>query len=51
MEAVKFVQVIRPGAELKLSLTWKALPGKLNFNFSSASGTHSSGRMVYGYKG
>ncbi len=51
MEAVKFVKVIRPGAELKLSLNWKVMPGKLSFNFSSASGTHSSGRMVYGNKG
>ena len=49
MEAIKFVKVIQPGAELKLLLNWKASPGKLYFNFSSESGTHSSGRMVYGY--
>ena len=51
MEVIKFVKVIQPGAELKLMLNWKASPGKLYFNFSSESGTHSSGRMVYGYKG
>jgi len=50
MEVIKFVQVIQPGAELKLMLNWKASPGKLYFNFSSESGTHSSGRMVYGYR-
>lgn len=50
MEVIKFVKVIPPGADLKLMLTWKALPGKLYFNFSSESGMHSSGRMVYGHK-
>ncbi len=50
MEVIKFVKVIQPGAELKLMLNWKASSGKLYFNFSSESGTHSSGRMVYGYK-
>jgi acyl-coenzyme A synthetase/AMP-(fatty) acid ligase len=49
MEAIKFIQVIQPGAELKLLLNWKASTGKLYFDFSSESGTHSSGRMVYGY--
>jgi len=49
MEAIKFIQVIQPGAELKLLLNWKASPGKLYFNFSSELGTNSSGRMVYGY--
>ncbi len=51
MEVIKFVKVIPPGAELKLMLNWKPSSGKLYFNFSSESGTHSSGRMVYGYKG
>ena len=50
MEVIKFVQVIQPGAELKLMLNWKTSSGKLYFNFSSESGAHSSGRMVYGYK-
>mgnify|MGYP003392463124 CR=1 FL=1 len=46
MEAIKFMQVIQPGAAIKLTLNWKASPGKLYFNFSSESGTHGSGRMV-----
>ena len=50
MEVIKFVKVIQPGAELKLMLNWKASVGKLYFNFSSEQGSHSSGRMVYGYK-
>ncbi|MGZ8181048.1 MAG: AMP-binding protein [Methylobacter sp.] len=47
MEMVKFTQVIQPGDELILALNWKAVPGKLYFNFSSERGAHSSGRMVY----
>ena len=50
MEVIKFVNVIQPGAALKLVLNWKASSGKLYFNFRSELGTHSSGRMVYGYK-
>jgi 3-hydroxymyristoyl/3-hydroxydecanoyl-(acyl carrier protein) dehydratase len=48
MEFVKFIQVIRPGDEVKLSLDWKAEQRKLIFNFSSEQSAHSSGRMVYG---
>jgi len=48
MDVIKFVSVIQPGNELKLTLNWKALAGKLYFNFSSELGAHSSGRMVYG---
>ncbi|NOU13857.1 MAG: AMP-binding protein [Methylococcaceae bacterium] len=48
MEFVKFIQVIRPGDELKLSLNWQAEAKKLIFNFSSEQHAHSSGRMVYG---
>lgn len=47
MEAVKFMKTIQPGDELKLSLNWAALTGKLYFNFSSGEGVSSSGRMVY----
>jgi 3-hydroxymyristoyl/3-hydroxydecanoyl-(acyl carrier protein) dehydratase len=50
MEVIKFVKVIKPGSELKVVLNWKSTSGKLYFNFSSEQGTHSSGRMVYGYK-
>ncbi|MGZ5053927.1 MAG: AMP-binding protein, partial [Methylobacter sp.] len=51
MEVVKFTQIIQPGAELTLALDWKAVTGKLYFNFSSGHGAHSSGRMIYGDKG
>lgn len=47
MEVVKFIKIIQPGDELTLTLNWKANTGKLYFNFSSAQGPHSSGRMVY----
>jgi acyl-CoA synthetase (AMP-forming)/AMP-acid ligase II len=47
MEVVKFIQVIRPGDDLTLTLKWKAIPGELHFNFSSGVGGCSSGRMVY----
>ncbi len=47
MEVVKFTQAIHPGYQLTLCLDWKTAQGKLHFNFSSALGTHSSGRMVY----
>jgi acyl-coenzyme A synthetase/AMP-(fatty) acid ligase len=50
MEVVKFTQIIQPGAELTLALDWKAVTGKLYFNFSSGHGAHSSGRMIYGDK-
>lgn len=48
MEVIKFVKIIHPGDELKLSLEWKKEAGKLYFVFSSALGVHSSGRMEYG---
>jgi len=47
MEVVKFIKIIQPGDELTLTLNWKAVSGKLYFNFSSGLGAHSSGRMVY----
>jgi acyl-CoA synthetase (AMP-forming)/AMP-acid ligase II/3-hydroxymyristoyl/3-hydroxydecanoyl-(acyl carrier protein) dehydratase len=46
MEVIKFVKVIQPEDELKLTLKWKKDMGKLYFNFSSESGVHSSGRLV-----
>ncbi|MFU8790276.1 MAG: AMP-binding protein [Methylobacter sp.] len=50
MEVVKFTQAIHPGYKLTLCLDWKTAQGKLHFNFNSALGTHSSGRMVYAGK-
>ncbi|MGZ8186200.1 MAG: AMP-binding protein [Methylobacter sp.] len=46
MEVIKFVKVIQPGDELKLTLNWKSELGKLYFNFSSEAGVHSSGRLL-----
>jgi 3-hydroxymyristoyl/3-hydroxydecanoyl-(acyl carrier protein) dehydratase len=50
MEIIKFVKIIQPEDELKLTLKWKTNTGQLSFNFSSEQGVHSSGRMVYGDK-
>lgn len=47
LEVVKFIQIIKPGDELTLTLYWKADAGELWFNFNSGSGGRSSGRMVY----
>lgn len=47
LEAVKFINVIQPGCELKLKLRWIAASGKLCFNFSSEQQAYSSGRLVY----
>ena len=44
IEALKFQQVIQPGMVVELLLELKA--GKLAFAISSASGRHSSGRVV-----
>ncbi|MDD4916152.1 MAG: AMP-binding protein [Methylococcales bacterium] len=48
LEVVKFVKVTRPGDELTLTLNWNPSPAKLQFNFRSGQGTHSSGRLIYG---
>ncbi|MCX7107486.1 MAG: AMP-binding protein [Methylococcales bacterium] len=47
MEVIKFVKIIQPGDELKLSLNWNGSTGKLHFNFYSDLGSHSSGRLLY----
>jgi 3-hydroxymyristoyl/3-hydroxydecanoyl-(acyl carrier protein) dehydratase len=47
MEVIKFVKIIQPGDELKLSLNWNGSKGKLHFNFYSDLGGHSSGRLLY----
>ncbi|CAA9891910.1 Acyl-coenzyme A synthetase/AMP-(Fatty) acid ligase [Candidatus Methylobacter favarea] len=46
MEVIKFVKVIQPEDELKLTLDWKKDIGKLYFNFSSEAGMHSSGLLL-----
>ncbi|MDD5410620.1 MAG: AMP-binding protein [Methylobacter sp.] len=48
METIKFVKIIQPRDELKLTIKWNANTCQLSFNFSSEQRVHSSGRMVYG---
>lgn len=48
MEAVKFKKIILPDALINMTLEWRDETGKLYFDLSSVSESHSSGRMVYG---
>ncbi|MCY1043149.1 AMP-binding protein [Corallococcus sp. bb12-1] len=48
METLKFQQVIPPGTQLTLELTWAAESGRLGFKLTSAAGAHASGRIVLG---
>ena len=48
MEALKFQQVLRPGARVTLSLEWLPEKGALQFRYQSAVGTHASGRVSFG---
>ncbi|WP_410498071.1 AMP-binding protein [Chitinibacter sp. S2-10] len=47
METLKFQQVIAPGASIALQLDWDEVKHRLAFVYSSAKGTHSSGRLVF----
>ena len=38
LEVVKFVKIIRPGEELKLTLNWFSKNGELAFKFTSING-------------
>lgn len=46
MEAVKFVQPIRPDCELTLKLSWQGAAGRLTFEFRDAKRVYSSGRLL-----
>lgn len=46
MEVIKFVKLIHPNDELKLTLHWQADSKKLQFTFSKAEQICSSGRLV-----
>ncbi|RKH05723.1 AMP-binding protein [Corallococcus carmarthensis] len=48
LETLKFQQVISPGTQLTLELTWAKESGKLGFKLTSAKGSHASGRIVLG---
>jgi acyl-CoA synthetase (AMP-forming)/AMP-acid ligase II/3-hydroxymyristoyl/3-hydroxydecanoyl-(acyl carrier protein) dehydratase len=48
LETLKFQQVIPPGTQLTLELTWAKESGRLGFKLTSAAGAHASGRIVMG---
>jgi acyl-CoA synthetase (AMP-forming)/AMP-acid ligase II/3-hydroxymyristoyl/3-hydroxydecanoyl-(acyl carrier protein) dehydratase len=48
MNALKFQQMIRPGAPLSLELTWDEVKRSLNFRYFSDAGAHASGRILLG---
>ena len=45
VDALKFQQVIHPGASVTLSLRWVASDGKLHFAYQSDGARHGSGRL------
>jgi acyl-CoA synthetase (AMP-forming)/AMP-acid ligase II len=47
-EQLKFQSPVLPGTALQLHLEWNAATGQLAFRYVSASGTHASGRLVFG---
>ncbi|ANB19370.1 AMP-binding protein [Dokdonella koreensis] len=47
LEALKFQQVIVPGADLLLELEFVPERGQLAFRLGSAAGAHASGRIVF----
>lgn len=48
MEVVKFQQLIVPETLLTVELTWTQAKGSLHFKYTSATGTHGSGRILFG---
>ncbi|WP_342381271.1 AMP-binding protein [Myxococcus stipitatus] len=48
MEVVKFQQLIVPETLLTVELTWTPAKGSLHFKYTSATGTHGSGRILFG---
>jgi len=47
LDALKFLQIIRPGCKIRLELDWHAERQMLAFTLSSDSGRHATGRIVY----
>lgn len=47
IDALKFQQVVPPGAELDLALQWDAPRGVLTLRYTSALGVHASGKVVF----
>jgi acyl-coenzyme A synthetase/AMP-(fatty) acid ligase/3-hydroxymyristoyl/3-hydroxydecanoyl-(acyl carrier protein) dehydratase len=48
MEGVKFQQVIKPGPPIEMALSFDADRGRLSFALKSETGSHASGRIVFG---
>ncbi|MGH7654812.1 MAG: AMP-binding protein [Gemmatimonadaceae bacterium] len=47
MEALKFHRIFQPGPAMRLELEWRPDRAQLTFQFSSAAGRHSSGRIFF----
>ena len=47
MDALKFQQLMRPGAVVTLELEWQAAAGKLRFSYRSDDSRFSSGRISF----
>jgi 3-hydroxymyristoyl/3-hydroxydecanoyl-(acyl carrier protein) dehydratase len=47
-EQVKFQLPVLPPVALQLHLEWQPATGHLGFRYTSAAGTHASGRLVFG---
>jgi acyl-coenzyme A synthetase/AMP-(fatty) acid ligase len=47
LEILKFQQPVLPGAKLSLSLLWNPSRAAMTFQFTSAAGTHASGRVMF----
>jgi 3-hydroxymyristoyl/3-hydroxydecanoyl-(acyl carrier protein) dehydratase len=48
MEVIKFHEFIEPESEVELTISYNASKNKLKFQYQSALGRHSSGRIVFG---
>ena len=47
IEALKFHRIIKPETAIKLALELNEESGKLTFRYSSTSGKHSQGRVLF----
>lgn len=48
MDVIKFQQVVRPGAVLRLQLDWQPERHAVSFRATSAGGPNASGRLAFG---
>ena len=48
IEALKFHRIIKPLARLRLEVEHSESSGKLRFSYTSESGQHSQGRILFG---